>query len=68
MDSTKNWYHSRTIWAALVTILVSVAGLIGLPVDTIEQAVLVDTILQAVTAISGIVAILGRFSASQRIE
>ncbi|WP_157015091.1 hypothetical protein [Mesorhizobium xinjiangense] len=68
MVSSKSWHHSRTIWAALVTILTSIAGLVGLPVGTLDQASLVDTILQAVTAISGIIAILGRVSASQRIE
>jgi hypothetical protein len=39
----------------------------GLPVDASGQAALTDSILQTVSAVAGIVAILGRVSASSRI-
>jgi hypothetical protein len=67
MDDTKPWYLSRTIWASLVTILTAVAGLVGVPVAGIDNQALTDTILQAVSAISGLVAIFARLSATDKI-
>lgn len=67
MDATKPWYLSRTIWASLITIGTAVGGMFGLPADAIDNAALTDTLLQAIAAISGIVAIFGRMSATTRI-
>jgi hypothetical protein len=67
MTDTKPWYLSRTVWAAIVTILTAGLGLIGLQVDDLDQSALVDTLLQGVTAIAGIVALYGRLSARSRI-
>ena len=68
MSSTKPWYLSRTIWASLITIATAAGGMLGLPVGTIDNAALTDTLLQAIAAISGLVAIFGRLSATERIE
>lgn len=68
MINSKPWYLSRTIWASLVTIVTGVAGLTGLPVDGIDNAALTETLLQAITALSGIVAILGRIGATAAIR
>ena len=68
MTSSKPWYLSRTIWASVVTILTGGAGLIGLPLGGIDSAALSDTILQAITAVSGLIAIMGRISAKERIH
>ena len=68
MTSSKPWYLSRTIWASIVTILTGGAGLIGLPLGGIDSAALTDTILQAITAVSGLIAIMGRISAKERIH
>ena len=68
MTSSKPWYLSRTIWASVVTILTGGAGLIGLPLGGIDSTALTDTILQAITAVSGLVAIMGRISAKERIH
>jgi hypothetical protein len=67
MNTTKPWYLSRTIWASLVTILTSTAGMFGMELAGIDDTALTDTILQAVTAISGLIAIFGRLSANNRI-
>ncbi len=67
-DQTKPWYLSRTIWAALVTIAAGGLGLAGLTVDDLDQNLLVEAVLQAVTAIAGVVALLGRLSARDRIR
>ncbi|QDZ01127.1 hypothetical protein FQ775_12480 [Nitratireductor mangrovi] len=67
MNASKPWYLSRTIWASVVTVATASASLIGIPLGGIDDAVLVDTILQAITAISGILAVMGRLSATTKI-
>jgi len=67
MTDSKPWYLSRTIWASLITIVTAAAGILGVPVAGIDNAALADTLLQAVTAISGLVAIFGRLGANARI-
>jgi len=66
-EQTKPWYLSRTIWAALVTIAAGGLGLVGLPIDDLDQNALVEAALQAVTAIAGVVALVGRLDARDRI-
>lgn len=68
MTDSKPWYLSRTIWASLVTILTAAAGILGVPVAGLDNAALTETLLQAVTAISGLVAIFGRLGASSKIQ
>lgn len=67
MTTIKPWYLSRTIWASIVTILTGTAGLTGVPLDGLDGSVLTDTLLQAVSAISGLIAVFGRLSAKERI-
>ncbi|MFC3209112.1 hypothetical protein [Aquamicrobium soli] len=67
MMTSKPWYFSRTIWASIVTILTGAAGLVGLPLDGLDDGALTDTLLQAVSAVSGLVAVFGRLSAKHRI-
>ncbi len=67
MTSTKPWYLSRTIWASLITIATAAGGMLGLPTGGIDNAALTDTLLQAIAAISGLVAIFGRLSATEKI-
>lgn len=67
MASSKPWYLSRTIWASLITILSSFTGLAGLSISDSDAAATTDLILQAVTAVAGLVAIVGRLSATDRI-
>lgn len=67
MNETKPWYLSRTIWASLVTVALAVAGLLEIPVGGIDGNALTEAILQLVTAGAGIVAVIGRLSARDRI-
>lgn len=68
MLGLKPWYLSRTVWASLVTIGTAIAAMAGLPMAGVDNAALTDTILQAVTAISGVIALLGRVAATTRLE
>ncbi len=67
MTDSKPWYLSRTIWASLVTIIMAAAGIVGLPIAGIDNTALTETLLQAITAVSGLVAIFGRLGAQSRI-
>ena len=67
MQATKPWYLSKTIWASIVTVLTGVGGIFGLPTAGIDNAALTETILQAIAALSGLIAIFGRLSARDRI-
>lgn len=67
MTDSKPWYLSRTIWASLITIVTAAAGIVGVPVAGLDNVALTDTLLQAITAISGLVAIFGRLGANSRI-
>jgi hypothetical protein len=68
MEIEKPWYSSRTIWASIITVASAGAAAFGVPVDAIDSAVLTDTVLQAVAAVSGLVAIFGRLAATTRIK
>lgn len=67
MTISKPWYLSRTIWASVITVAMAACGLVGVPVDAGQGTALTDSLLEAVTAISGVVAILGRLAATARI-
>ena len=67
MIASKPWYLSRTIWASLVSILTAAMGLLGMPGGGIDDAALTDAVLQAVTALAGVIAIFGRLTAKDRI-
>ena len=45
----------------------SLGGLFGLPTGLVDNAALADTIMQAITALMGLVAIMGRLTASKKI-
>ncbi|WP_223477099.1 hypothetical protein [Oricola indica] len=67
MNEAKPWYLSKTIWGALVSVAATLGAMFGLPVDAAGQTALTEAILQTVSALAGIVAILGRVAASSRI-
>ncbi|OQM73602.1 hypothetical protein [Manganibacter manganicus] len=67
MTAVKPWYLSRTIWASIVTIITGAAGLTGIPLDGFDGSAFTDTMLQAVSAVSGLIAVFGRLSAKHRI-
>ncbi|MCA9327997.1 hypothetical protein KDA14_05700 [Candidatus Saccharibacteria bacterium] len=62
MDTTnvKPWYQSKTIWSGLVVVVLSLFGVqtTGMDFDHIAEVV-----MQLITAMAGIMAVYGRFSA-----
>lgn len=67
MEIFKPWYLSRTIWASIVAVVATLAGALGFPVDSADLSALPDAVLQAIAAVAGVLAILGRISARVRI-
>lgn len=67
MEIFKPWYLSRTIWASAVAVVATLAGAVGFPIDSSDVAALPDAVLQAIAAVAGVVAILGRIGARDRI-
>lgn len=67
MAITKPWYLSRTILASFVTVAAAAAGLGGIVPADAEASALADSLLQALSGISGLVAILGRMRATAKI-
>ena len=67
MDFFKPWYLSRTIWASAIAVVATLANAFGFPLHAEDVSALPDVILQAVAAIAGVIAIVGRLSARSRI-
>ena len=67
MNAIKPWYLSKTILASIITIVMSLGGLFGLPTGLVDNTALADTIMQAITALMGLVAIFGRLTAVKKI-
>jgi hypothetical protein len=67
MSTEKAWYLSKTVWASIVTILLSCSSFFHISTDGIDQGAFTDTIVQFVTALSGIAALFGRVSATTLI-
>lgn len=68
MEFSKPWYLSRTIWASLVAVAASVAGMFGFTFDDADATLLTDAVVQVVAALAGLVAIFGRLGARSRIR
>ena len=62
---TKPWYMSKTIIAGIVALMCNLAQLSGY--DAPDESALTQAILDAVEAISVVVAIAGRIDATQKI-
>ena len=68
MSATKPWYLSKTIWASILTVLMSLGGLFGLQEGFVDNDAFADAIIQAITAVTGLVSIVGRITAAQKID
>lgn len=67
MEATKPWYRSTTIWAAVVAVLATAAGALGMQAEEGELNALVDALTQVVAAAGAIAAVIGRIVARSRI-
>lgn len=67
MTHVKPWYASRTIWASIVAVLASAAGLAGIEVAQGDAAMLTEGIMNLIAAAGAIIAVIGRIAARSRI-
>ncbi len=67
MNKSKPWYLSKTVWASIVTILVSLAGLFGVTGNLLDSDLVSDAIVQFITALMGLIAVFGRVTAKEKI-
>lgn len=67
MESSKPWYLSRTVWASLVTVAAAIGGLMGMSIGASDQALVTEALLQIVAAVGGVIAVLGRLTATEKI-
>ena len=68
MNGTKPWYASKTVWGSLVAIGAAVLGLWDVDVTPAEQARAAEAVVQVVGALGGVIALVGRFSATRRLS
>ncbi len=68
MDAIKPWYLSRTIWASIVTIAMSLTGLFGISTAGIDTSSLTDTLLQAISGVAGMAAVIARLFATHQLK
>ena len=68
MTGNKTWYLSRTVWAGMVAISLSLTNALGLATETVDQGMVTDVILQLATAVAGFVTVFGRIKATTRIS
>ena len=68
MLNAKPWYMSKTIWGSLVSILAAFLGLWDFDLSASEQARVVELIVQLIGASGAMLALIGRFLATRRLE
>lgn len=66
--NSKDWYKSKTIWASLVTVVVGTLLTVGVVDLEAEQDTITELIMQIVTIVSGIIALVGRVQATTAIK
>jgi|GEM_PF-633762 len=72
---TKRWYASKTVWASMVTVFLSVMTMLGIgrvgPVQldqvAVEQDSLLEIMMQIGLVVSGLAALWGRVTAKSQI-
>ena len=68
MEDTKKWWQSKTIWGALVTVLVGILNAFSIvSIDGAAQGQIVDIVVQITGIVSTVVTIIGRVGAKATI-
>jgi len=67
MNGTKNWWQSKTMWAGIVTLVIGVLGSTGLADMEGQQDVIVEKIMNIITAVGSLVVLWGRIRATSSI-
>ena len=65
---SKKWVLSKTIWASIFTAVSAILGLFGIIISPDISALLAGHVVEIMAIIGSLIAIWGRFKASQRIR
>lgn len=68
MDNIKAWYHSKTIWGAMLAIGAPLFNVFGFDVPGEVQNQLADIAVTLAGAIGGLIALYGRLSATKALK
>jgi Na+-transporting NADH:ubiquinone oxidoreductase subunit NqrC len=61
------WYQSRVTWGAIISIILPIAGTLGVATDTINPDELVALCVAGGTVVGGILTLYGRWAARKPI-
>lgn len=67
MENSKQWYHSKTMWGALIAMAAALLQIAGFDLDPATQGDLADSIVALSGAVGALVAIYGRLTAEKRL-
>jgi hypothetical protein len=67
MTDIKPWWQSKTLWGASVTIASATLGLLGYDLAETDREALTGLLTSLGAALGGVIAIVGRFKAKNRI-
>ncbi|WP_417417477.1 hypothetical protein [Hoeflea sp.] len=67
MTDMKPWWQSKTLWGAVVTIVSAVLGLTGLDIAEADREALTGLLTSLGAGLGGVIAIMGRIRARNRI-
>jgi len=65
LEQHKEWWKSKGVWGSFGVILATIAGFWGTDLDA---ATVTDLGLQGATFITGVIALVGRFTAKHRLK
>jgi len=68
MLDLKNWYSSKTIWGAVISVVASVLHFTGIELGAADKSQLVDAIVNISGALGGLLAVYGRVTARAAIK
>lgn len=67
-EGYKRWWESKGVWGGISTIVVGVAGLMGVVIDGAALADAMGTIASSfAVVVTGLLALVGRLNADKRI-
>jgi hypothetical protein len=68
MNESKSWYESKTVWGGLIALIAGVAGIFGIDIGIEDQATIVNSLIAVGSAVGGLLAVYGRFTADKNIK
>ncbi|WP_288430736.1 hypothetical protein [uncultured Agrobacterium sp.] len=68
MDSMKAWYHSKTIWGALIAVMAPLLHVAGLNLTDGYENELSEGLATVAGGVGGLIALYGRLAATSAIK